>query len=206
MRYRLFIFDFDGTLADSAPWMGVALHRAAAKLGFRQLSAEEMEALRGRDSRAVFQSLCVPPERLPELVTIIRELARDELNAPLFPGIADMLRSLHAASARIAVVTSNSEPPVRRALGPELEALISDFNCDAPMFGKAAKFAETMARVGVGAAETLSVGDETRDIDAARELGVATCAVPWGYATLDVLQALKPDHVIASAAEIAALV
>ena len=205
MAYHLFIFDFDGTLADSGPWMIEALNGAAARFGFRQLSRDEIEALRGRDSRSVMRELGVSWWRLPGIAAHVRKLAREAPPPPLFPEIAPMLRQLRDAGRTLAIVSSNSEETVRRALGPDNSAFIEAFGCDASMFGKAAKFKQVLKQTGVAARNAIAIGDETRDIDAARKAGVACGAVGWGYATPALLQSRSPDHVFATPADIVAL-
>jgi phosphoglycolate phosphatase len=50
----------------------------------------------------------------------------------------------------------------------------------------------------VSADRTIAIGDEARDIDAARKAGLAAGAVSWGYATIDLLRAQQPDYLFAS--------
>ena len=57
MTYRLVIFDFDGTLADSASWFVKALNDLAPRHGFRPVTAAEIEMLRGRGNREIIRYL-----------------------------------------------------------------------------------------------------------------------------------------------------
>jgi phosphoglycolate phosphatase len=60
-----------------------------------------------------------------------------------------------------------------------------------------------LRRAGVRVQEAIYVGDELRDGDAARAVGIAFGAVTWGYATPDALRALSPDRLFTSIEEIA---
>ena len=51
-----------------------------------------------------------------------------------------------------------------------------------------------LKRAEVAAREAIYVGDELRDADAARAVGIAFGAVTWGYATPEVLRARRPDR------------
>ena len=113
---------------------------------------------------------------------------------PLFPGAEAMLRTLRNGGLTLALVSSDNEANARRQLG-EAAHLFSHFDCDASLFGKAAKFRRVVRRAGVAAAQAISIGDEVRDIEAARAAGIACGAVMWGYAAPDALRALKPDLV-----------
>src|SRR5262249_110909 len=116
-----------------------------------------------------------------------------------------MLASLHNAGATLALVSSNSEFAVRRALGPETAALFQHYVCAASMFGKASKFKRVLKAANTPAPQTIAIGHQTRDIDAARAAGIASGAVAWGYATPDVLRARSPDFLFETADAIAAL-
>ncbi|HVK82427.1 MAG TPA: HAD hydrolase-like protein [Verrucomicrobiae bacterium] len=205
MRFQLFIFDFDGTLADSGPWMIEALSKAASRFGLRQLSRDEIEALRDKDNRTIMREVGVSWWRLPQLAAYVRRLADEAEPPPLFEGVSAMLHTLHAAGVKLAIVSSNSETTIRRALGAENAALIACFACNASLFGKAAKFKQALKQTGIAAAHAIAIGDETRDIEAARKARIACGAVGWGYATAALLEAHKPDFMFTSPNDIAAL-
>ena len=57
VTYRLVIFDFDGTLADSASWFVKALNDLAPRHGFRPVTEAEIEMLRGRGNREIIRYL-----------------------------------------------------------------------------------------------------------------------------------------------------
>jgi phosphoglycolate phosphatase len=61
-------------------------------------------------------------------------------------------------------------------------------------------------RADVVPAEVIAIGDEVRDIEAARAVGIACGAVSWGYAAPAALRALAPDHMFAQMDEIAEMV
>ena len=194
MGYRLIIFDFDGTLADSAAWFAGVFNSLAERHGFRRIDAEEMAKLRSQPNREIMRRLGVRPWRLPFIAADARRLAAQAApSISLFPGVADMLRRLAERGVKLAIVSSNSEATVRKVLGPELEGLVTHYGCGASIFGKAAKFREVIRKAGVAEADVLSVGDEVRDIEAARKVRLATGAVTWGYATAEILRAQRPS-------------
>lgn len=200
---KLIIFDFDGTLADSAAWMARALNQAADRFGFRRVSDAEIEMLRGHDSHAVIRYLGVPAWKLPRIARHLRErVAADAANIPLFPGTHDMLRLLAERGMATAVVSSNSEANVRRILGPGSAPLIGCYECGASLFGKAARFQRVLKRTGVAKQAVICIGDEARDIEAASGLGLASGAATWGYATPESLERQRPTMVFERMGEI----
>ena len=205
MRYDLVIFDFDGTLADSADWTLGILNQVAARYGFRQVSEAETAMLRGWDNRAIVRYLGVPAWKLPLIARHMRGLAaRDAGQIRLFPGVDALLAELHEAAVRIAVVSSNAEATVRRVLGPANAARVAHYACGASIFGKAAKFRQVLRASGIPRERSLSIGDEARDIEAAAAARLPCAAVTWGYATPELLRARGPTLVFDSIDEIGA--
>lgn len=201
---KLAVFDFDGTLADTMPWFFGTLNDLAVRHRFRQVSDEEAETLRDKTSREIVQMLGIRRWRLP---FIARDLSRRSAEAAaagtfaLFPGMADLLASLAAAGITIAIVSSNKEPTIRHVLGAGAQS-VSHFACNASLFGKARHFRRLLRTTGLPPSAVLSIGDEVRDIEAARSVGIRTAAVTWGCAREGVLRAAKPDAVFHTVEEL----
>ncbi|WP_312366716.1 HAD hydrolase-like protein [Ensifer sp.] len=194
MTYEFAIFDFDGTLADTAEWFMAASNVAAARFGFRQLSVEEFKGLRAMGSREIIAHLGVPMWKLPRIATFMRQEMAGRADAiRLFPGVPEMLAELKSAGIGIAVVSSNGEAAIRKALG-ETAAAIDVFECGATLFGKAQHFKKVVKFAGIDPSRMLAIGDEARDIEAARTARIAAGAVGWGYADPTFLKTLGPDR------------
>ncbi|MBR1146546.1 HAD-IA family hydrolase [Bradyrhizobium sp. AUGA SZCCT0431] len=193
-RYRLAIFDFDGTLADSLPWFRTIFQDLIAKFDLAPVSAEELEGLRGRSGREIIARLNMPMWKLP---AISRDMRRRKLAAAnqisLFDGAPQLLADLQSLGIHTAIVSSDSEASVRQVLGPSA-ALIEHFDCGASLFGKHHKFKRVALQLGTSPSEVLCIGDELRDIEAARSAGMDSGAVAWGYALPAALQAAGPTH------------
>ncbi|MBV1692361.1 HAD hydrolase-like protein [Novosphingobium sp. G106] len=192
--YDLIVFDFDGTLADSADWLLQVLPDLADRHRFRAPAPDEIEALRGCHAREVMAALRIPAWRVPAIARDLRRLAEaDAPRIPLFAGIPEVLSALASSRSRLAVVSSNSEVTVRAVLGQHA-ASISAYACGAALFGKARLIRRLVGRSGIAFSNSIYVGDELRDIAAARSAGVAAGAAAWGYATREALALAQPDH------------
>jgi phosphoglycolate phosphatase len=206
MPYSLAIFDLDGTLADSFPWFLRTINDVADRFGFRRVRDEDVEALRHASTREILSRLEVPLWKLPAIARHARRLKGEAAaEIPLFPGVEAMLRTLADDGVQLALVSSDSEANARRKLDGTA-ALFSHFDCAASVFGKPAKFRRVIRSAGVARADVISIGDEVRDIEAARAVGIASGAVSWGYAAPAALRALAPDHMFAQMDEIADVV
>ncbi|AWU95100.1 HAD hydrolase-like protein [Azospirillum ramasamyi] len=204
--YELAIFDFDGTLADSFPWFIGVLNGVADRYGFNRVRPDEVEQLRGYDARQIMRHLRVPSWKLPFIANHMRRLmARDIHGIRLFDGVPDMLRALDGRGVTVAIVSSNSAANIRAILGPDAAGQVAHYGCGASLFGKAAKFRRMLQVTGVPADRAIAIGDEVRDIDAARKAGIGCAAVTWGYARGDALAARRPDRLLSRVEEIAGL-
>lgn len=198
-RYDLAIFDFDGTLADSAAWFRSTINHVAQRYGFRQVTDDELEHLRGQPSAAIIRYFGVPAWKLPFIASHMRKrFARDAHRIALFDGVDALLSSLAEHGVAIAIATSNTEANVRRILGDENAKRINHYACGASLFGKAAKLETIIKRQQASPARTIVIGDEVRDLEAARKAGLVAGAVGWGYATVELLRAQAPDHLFLS--------
>jgi phosphoglycolate phosphatase len=196
VKYKLAIFDLDGTLLDSFPWFCSVLNDVAERHGFRRVEPDQVDTLRGSSTMEIIRFLGIPMWKVPAIAQDMRHLKSEHLDAiPLFPGVDAMLRHLAGHGVTLALVSSDHEENVRRALGSSNAGLIKHYACGAALFGKAAKFKRIMKTSGVPSGQTICIGDETRDIEAAQKAGVACGAVAWGYATEAALRARAPAAV-----------
>ena len=200
-RYRLVIFDFDGTLADSLPWFRASFQDMIARFDLAPVGDDEMEGLRGMSAREIMARLNVSMWQLPAIVSDMRKrklAAASEIS--LFSGIPALLSDLQRLGIKTAIVSSDSEASVRQVLGPAA-GLITRFDCGAAIFGKHWKFRRVARKLGAKPSETICIGDEIRDIEAARSAGMDSGAVAWGYTISSALQAAGPTHLFNSIEE-----
>ncbi|WP_144631757.1 HAD-IA family hydrolase [Bordetella genomosp. 13] len=206
MKPRIAAFDFDGTLADTLPWFDGILDDVADRYGFRKPDAQERLRMRHCSAQEILRMLRVPFWKLPAIMIHVRQRMADAApgEVRLFDGIADALAQLKEAGVQLAVVSSNSLDNVRRVLGPKVQTLFDDYECGTDMFGKPAKLKRLLARHAIPPQQLMLVGDELRDIEAARQAGVRVGCVAWGYNHVDALRAGSPDTLFLDVADIPA--
>jgi len=203
MNYRLAIFDFDGTLADSFPFFLSVFNTIADRHGFRRIDVEKAAQLRHYDTRRMMDHVGMPAWKLPAASRTFMAMMKESAGAiALFDGVAGALRHLAAQGVTIAVVSSNSGHNVRTVLGPELSALVARFECGMSVFGKASRIRAVLKRCGVAPGEAIYIGDQGTDAEASRKAGVGFGAVHWGYATIEALRAVGCDDEFAMPAEL----
>lgn len=202
MKYKLVIFDFDGTLADSFPWFTGVINEVADKYRFKKVAAGEQETLRGYSVNQILKHLEVPVWKIPKIAHHLRDrMTQDIHKVTLFDGVDALLQRLSQQGATLALVSSNSYENVRQVLGNNTAA-IHHYECGVDVFGKASKLRKVLAKSKMQPDDAIYIGDEIRDIEAANEVRIASGSVTWGYNRADVLQAHAPHAVFNSLEEI----
>ena len=148
MKYRLAIFDSDGTLADTLSWMRSVFNEMAVEHGFKQVDPLDYERFRDLQGVDLLRELGLPLWKLPRVVSSMRRrMAEHTGTFSLFPGISDGLHRLAAGGVQLAVVSSNSRENVQRVLGVENAKLMTHLACGVSMFGKAARLRQVVRLV-----------------------------------------------------------
>lgn len=196
---KLILFDFDGTLVDSVNLIADAYNEYAAGRKGLQLVPEDTEgrnALRAKGSREVLAYLGVRWYRLPFVRRAVRALIREkrkELAA--YQGIPHVLSELKKRGYSLAILSSSPSPTITSFIRRNRLAVFDHLVCDVPLFGKRRAIERILGKTETKPSETIYVGDETRDVEAARAAGVAAVGVTWGANTRSTLEAAGADVV-----------
>jgi phosphoglycolate phosphatase len=204
---RLVLFDFDGTIADTFETAFGILNVLAIEFGFRQLDRNDLEKCRDMRTRELMKFLHIPATKMSRIARRGTEELRNHLEAihPL-PGMADLVRELHSLGVPMGIITSNSRENVAAFLARHDLACFKFIRSSSKLLGKAREIKAVIKSENCIAEEILMVGDETRDIEAAKKAGVRCAAVAWGYNSLRALEALEPNHVVHNPTQILPLV
>ncbi len=195
---KVVLFDFDGTIVDSVE-AGVAItNRLAIEFGMPTIDAETLDRLKKAGSREALKQLKIPFFKLPLLIRrFSQELSREIPNLKLFPQIKEMLLDLKQQNCKLGIVSTNSLENIRDFLtAQELNEIFDYISASYSLFGKSRLIKQLIRQNQLDAAQVYYVGDETRDIEAARKSGVRSIAVTWGLNPPEILALYKPDATI----------
>ena len=186
------IFDFDGTLADSMQLFIEAVNKSAARLHHGTIEPGDVGMLRGRHPRQVLRHLRISLLKLPLVMRAVRkEVSRGVARARPSADMAGTLRRLKKGGCSIGILTSNAEQGVREFLAGNGMDVFDFVYSGRSAFGKGRTLRAIAKRAG---GRVFYVGDEVRDIEAARKAGATMIAVAWGFNTAEALMRESPDY------------
>jgi len=207
VTYKLLIFDFDGTLANSFPWVLEILDELAEKFKAIPLDHSKLDEIKNYPPRKILKMHNVPVWKLPAILKFTRARMKSQGDGILrFEGVDHLLQALKERDIQLALVTTNTCETVRKVLGDELYNLFQLFEDKVSIFGKPAALKRIIRKSGLERSEMLAIGDEIRDIEAAQKVSIPFGAVSWGFSTLEALITHSPDHTFTEMGQILDLV
>lgn len=207
-HYDLLIFDWDGTLMDSAGVIVDSIQRACEDIGLAAPSDRASRQIIGLGLIQALQALLpdLPAEDYPRLVERYRHhyLGRDN-DIPLFAGVVDGIGQLHASGFQLAVATGKSRLGLERALASSgLGEWFAATRCADQTHSKPhpAMVLELIAELDADPARTLVIGDTSHDLLMASNAGVASLGVTYGAHEPDDLSPHTPLALMNSFTEV----
>lgn len=195
------IFDFDGTLADSLEvFTNIAKYLSG---GNAQIAASEVRSLRGLIRFGLRSG--ASKWRLPGLLTRVRSLVDEHIaEVNCFDGVPNLIKNLFQHGNEIYIVSTNSKPTIEKFL--RLKGLdsyiLGVFGSKKMIKSKTRSLRNLLSRQGLKPENCLYVGDEPRDIEACKEVGIKCVAVDWGLGGRKVLESLGPAGLAGSPDEL----
>lgn len=207
-HYDLLIFDWDGTLMDSAGVIVDSIQRACEDIGLAAPSDRASRQIIGLGLIQALQALLpdLPADDYPRLVERYRHhyLGRDD-DIPLFAGVVDGIGQLHASGFQLAVATGKSRLGLERALASSgLREWFAATRCADQTHSKPhpAMVLELIAELDADPARTLVIGDTSHDLLMASNAGVASLGVTYGAHEPDDLSPHTPLALMNNFAEV----
>ncbi|WP_345248944.1 phosphoglycolate phosphatase [Pigmentiphaga soli] len=186
----LVLFDFDGTLADTAPDLAAAANRQRLRRGLEPLPYERLRPMASHGARGLLRvALGITPESPGYEAArqqFLEDYARDiAVHTRLFPGVVELLEALRADGLRWGIVTNK----ITRLALPLVDHLALAEHAAVVVCGDTTPFSKphpepllhAARSAGAAPASCVYVGDDLRDVQAGRTAGMKTIAVAYGY-------------------------
>lgn len=207
-RFDLIVFDWDGTVMDSADTIVACLQAACRDIGIAPPPDRLARHVIGLGLIEALQYMLpeLPSERYDELVERYRVhfVARD-VEVPLFEGVAATIEQLHRDGYLLAIATGKSRRGLERALGQtELAAFFHASRCADECASKPdpLMLTELLNEFAVAPERALMIGDTSHDVLMAQQAGVPCLAVTYGAHDAAALRALEPLACVADIQEL----
>ena len=206
--FELIVFDWDGTLMDSAATIVASLQAAARDLGVAPPTEQAARQVIGLGLTQALQAAMpqLAPDQYGKLADRYRaHYLKQDQELSLFDGVATLLDELAASGKLLAVATGKSRMGLQRAL--EVSGLKHRFvasRCADECHSKPhpQMLEELQAELGVSAEDTVMIGDTTHDLQMAHNAGVGAVAVAYGAHGREQLDAEKPLYCAESVADL----
>ncbi|MGL9720599.1 HAD hydrolase-like protein [Symbiopectobacterium sp.] len=196
------IFDMDGTLVDSVPGIRASLAYALDQQGHRLAEETDITALIGPPMDKIVAALLAPfgDDRVAQTVAIYREHYGRVglLQGLMYPGIQQVLQTLHAEGHHLFIATSKRQPFAERILARiGISALFDDIlgtPLDGSMDDKRLLVAHLLGKQGLLPSSSVMVGDRKEDIVSAQHNHLLSIGARWGYGSQQELTSSGADR------------
>lgn len=210
MRYQTAIFDMDGTILETLEDMCASVNVTMDHVGYPRRTMDEVRRFVGNGAAKLIER-CMPAgaedPRYPAALEFYRAYydAHAQIKTGPYPGIPELLNQLSREGVRLAVVSNKPDEAVRALTERYFPGVfpVAIGNRD----GWATKPApdsvyEAMRLLGARRESTVYVGDSDVDVDTARNAGLDSIIVTWGFRDEDFLRAHGAQHLAHNADEL----
>ncbi|OGK34308.1 hypothetical protein A3A93_00345 [Candidatus Roizmanbacteria bacterium RIFCSPLOWO2_01_FULL_38_12] len=204
-RYKLVIFDFDGTIASSLPSYIKIYNLVATKHNLQKIKKKDIPRLRGLSPKEVIAQLKVHFLQLPMLFFEGRNLMKKFENEILpIKGIKNVLKNL-SKNNKLIVLTSNTKKFVENFFIQHKIDYFSEIWSELNIFGKDRALKKILKKHALKPQQVLYIADEVRDIIACKKVGIAVASVTWGFNSRKILKKESPNYIINSPEKLVSL-
>jgi len=197
MMKKTLIFDFDGTIADTHLFLVEIYNSYAQEFNCEKIDTDDLDSYKDKNAVQIIKKLHVPIMKIPVMIARAKKHFHEHMEkVHPFEGIAQALRNLKDAGHRIGILSSNSKENIHKFLGAHDLEIFDFIHSTNRVLSKHFAIKKLIGQLNCSHKDVLYIGDEIRDIEAAKNLEITMIAVSWGYNLRRALEAYQPDHVI----------
>lgn len=193
------IFDFDGTIADTIPKDQEILkifNKIANENNFKNITLAQIKDLRHVGLYESIKVLKIPFYKVPFLAKKVRKITKTDLaTAKPVKQMPEILNELKDAKYTLGILTSNKKKTVEKFLKTYNLEIFDFIYSGTNLFGKDRLLKSLSKKEKIDLNASVYVGDEIRDIQAAKKTNLQTIAVTWGYNSKQGLSKWYPDYI-----------
>ena len=192
------IFDFDGTLADTLVFVKDFINEQDNSTKIT------LEKMRDNGVKNLLKEYKIPFWRIPKLISGYKRSMNEKINkeAKTFKGIPELLAKL-GKNYKIGLISTNSKENIEHFLQKhKIKEYFTFIYTDSSLFGKDIVLKRMLKKYQIKPDEVIYLGDEDRDIEATKKVGIKIISVSWGYNSKRLLLKHNPDYIVDSPKEI----
>lgn len=207
MTKKTLIFDFDGTIADDMELMIGKFNKIAHGFGLPQIRDDEIEKFRGEGSTNIFSNLKISKLKL---LLLTRQLQNDFHNSlsecKPFKEIPKTLATLKKKGHQLGIISSNTRENILKFLAQNDLEVFDFVHSGRNLFGKEHVILKAIGQFRLNKENCVYIGDEDRDVIAAKKAGISVVAVTWGFNNRKLLEKFQPTFIAETPKELLHLV
>ena len=194
---KTIIFDFDGTIADSFIFIKNILLDLSSEFGYKKPTEKEIAVLRAKPPLEIFKYVGISNYKLPFLILRVQKEMHIQIeNIRPIQGIEEALHDLKAKGFVLGIVSSNNSKNIAAFLKKNNLLFFDFIQSESSIFGKARVLHNVLKKHKIDKNKAIYVGDEIRDIEAAKKVGIKIISVSWGFNDSKGLEKYHPDALI----------
>lgn len=188
------VFDFDGTIADTAELYIRLANGMSEKYGLPTVSIEELKYLSTIPLKKRFKKLGIPFRKFIILAMDVTGKVRQHMDSlSLFAGMQEVLKYLHQKGFKLYIISSNSVSNIEQFLNNNNIKVFDYVYSSRGLFDKHRTINKLIKKMGMKREEVMYIGDEYRDIKACKKSKVKIISVLWGFDSPELLKKGNPD-------------
>lgn len=200
---KTIIFDFDGTIADSAAVFRDAWNEYASVYHYDQVEFHHIAETRHMPLQKRAKHFRFPMHKLPIILPKLYRYFRERANeVKIFDGVGEMLEALHTKGYQICILSSNSVENIEAVLQHNNISTIHHVISAGKIFGKDAALKKFMKAQRLSPTDILYIGDEFRDLEACNKVGIPFAWVSWGLDGDSLIRSRNPVYCFDQPADI----
>ena len=203
MKPHIFIFDFDGTIADTHLFIVDIYNSFCDEYNYKKIDVKRLEKYKDKNAAQIIRHLKIPIFKIPAMIARFKEIYQNDIEKiKPFPGMKELLVALKSKGHQLAIVSSNNKENITKFLENH-GLLIFDFiHPTNRVLSKDSAIKKFVEQHKLDLERIIYIGDEIRDIEAAKKLRIPVIAVTWGYNSIRALKKRRPDHLVHSPEEL----
>ncbi len=198
--YKHIVFDFDGTLADSANVALKVYNDMADEYNYKKLTMDEYRNLSKLPINDRFKAIGVPYYKPWIILKLIKEAkgryAKLLNSINLFDQIEEVLRELNKKGYIISIISTNSRENILNFLREKSLDFVNEVYSSKGLYGKVDVLKKYIKKHQIEKNDLLYVADELRDLKVCKKLNIDILSVSWGFDSYELLKEYSPTYLV----------